>query len=122
MAWVGLLVPSVEVVQSASFIVIFPITFIANTFVPSQGLPGPLRTIAEWNPVSAVTQAARELFGNVGRRTWCPDVWASEPGALHAHLGAPDPGGVHPAVAAPVPADHQPLTPAGHLARAGCRA
>ena len=38
-AWVGLLVPSTEVVQQASFVVIFPLTFVANTFVPSQGLP-----------------------------------------------------------------------------------
>jgi ABC-2 type transport system permease protein len=30
-----------------------------------ENLPGPLRTFAEWNPVSAVTQAARELFGNI---------------------------------------------------------
>ena len=76
MAWVGLLVPSVEVVQSASFIVIFPITFIANTFVPSSGLPGPLRVIAEWNPVSSVTQAARELFGNVAVGAPVPDAWS----------------------------------------------
>jgi ABC transporter DrrB family efflux protein len=76
MAWVGLLVPSVEVVQSASFIVIFPLTFIANTFVPSSGLPGPLRVVAEWNPVSSVTQAARELFGNVAAGAPVPDAWS----------------------------------------------
>ena len=35
MAYVGLLVPSVEVVNNASFMVIFPLTFIANTFVPA---------------------------------------------------------------------------------------
>jgi len=64
MAWVGLLVPSAEVVQQASFIVIFPLTFIANTFVPTSGFPGVLRVMANWNPVSAVTQAARDLFGN----------------------------------------------------------
>ena len=40
MAWVGLLVPSPEVVNNASFIVIFPLTFIANTFVPLEHLPG----------------------------------------------------------------------------------
>ncbi|MFW5933229.1 MAG: ABC transporter permease, partial [Actinomycetota bacterium] len=57
MAYVGLLVPSVEVINNASFMVIFPVTFIANTFVPAENLPGPLRTFAEWNPVSAVTQA-----------------------------------------------------------------
>ncbi|MFP5073127.1 ABC transporter permease [Pseudonocardia nantongensis] len=64
MAWVGLLVPSPEVVNNASFVVIFPLTFLANTFVPLDTLPAPLRVFAEWNPVSAVTQAARELFGN----------------------------------------------------------
>jgi ABC-2 type transport system permease protein len=64
MAWLGMLVPSVEVFNNATFIVIFPLTFVANTFVPLNTLPGPLQTFAEWNPVSAVTQAARDLFGN----------------------------------------------------------
>jgi len=64
MAWIGMLVPSPEVVNNASFMVIFPLTFVANTFVPLETLPGPLQTFAEWNPVSAVTEAARNLFGN----------------------------------------------------------
>ena len=67
MAWVGLKVSSVEMVNNASFMFIFPLTFVANTFVLSQDLPGPLQTFAEWNPVSAVAQAAREAFGNLGR-------------------------------------------------------
>ena len=86
MAWVGLIVPSVEVVQSASFIVIFPITFIANTFVPSDGLPTPLRVFAEWNPVSSVTQAARELFGNVAPGVPPPDVWSLQHPVLYTLL------------------------------------
>jgi ABC-type multidrug transport system permease subunit len=45
------------------------LTFVANTFVPIFTLPGPLRTFAEWNPVSSVTQAARELFGNIPPNT-----------------------------------------------------
>ncbi len=75
MAWVGLLVPSVEVFNQASFVVIFPLTFIANTFVPLETLPRPLQIFAEWNPISAITQAARDLFGNnlaLGTR---PTVW-----------------------------------------------
>ncbi len=64
MAWVGLLVPSPEVVQQASFIVIFPLTFIANTFAPIDNFPTPLKLFAEWNPVSTVTEASRQLFGN----------------------------------------------------------
>ncbi len=75
MAYVGLLVRSVEVVNNASFMVIFPLTFIANTFVPAANLPTPLRIFAEWNPVSAVTQAARELFGNIPPGTPEPAVW-----------------------------------------------
>jgi ABC-2 type transport system permease protein len=66
MALVGLVVPTPEVVNNASFVVIFPLTFIANTFVPTNNFPTVLRTIANWNPVSSVTQAARQLFGNTG--------------------------------------------------------
>ena len=85
-ALVGLLVPSPEVVNNASFMVIFPLTFIANTFVPSEGLPGVLRVVAEWNPVSAVTQASRELFGNLGANATVPDVWSLQHPVLYTLL------------------------------------
>lgn len=75
MAYVALLVPSVEVINNATFIVIFPLTFVANTFVPSDQLPGPLRAFAEWNPVSAVTQAARQRFGNIPAGAPAPEAW-----------------------------------------------
>ena len=75
MAYVGLLVPSVEGINNASFIVIFPMTFIANTFVPIDGFPALLRTIAEWNPVSTLTQAVRELFGNIPPGLPEPTAW-----------------------------------------------
>jgi ABC-2 type transport system permease protein len=74
MALVGLKVSSVEVVQNASFMFIFPVTFIANTFVEIQHLPGPLKVFAEWNPVSSAAQAVREAFGNTGAPP--PDVWS----------------------------------------------
>jgi ABC-2 type transport system permease protein len=64
MALVGLSVRTPEVVNNASFMVIFPLTFIANTFVPLETFPPVLRVFAEWNPVSSATLAARELFGN----------------------------------------------------------
>jgi ABC-type polysaccharide/polyol phosphate export permease len=66
--------------------VIFPLTFIANTFVPSSGLPGPLRVVAEWNPVSSVTQAARELFGNVAAGAPVPDAWSLQHPVLYTLL------------------------------------
>ena len=108
MAQVGLLVRTPEVVQNASFIVIFPITFVANTFVPLETFPPVLRTFAEWNPVSSVVQAARKLFGN---SFGAPDVWSLQhPIALLGALGHRDPGGVRAAVGAHVPEHRQPLT------------
>ncbi|WP_250445694.1 ABC transporter permease [Actinotalea sp. C106] len=86
MAYVGLLVRTPEVFNNASFVVIFPLTFIANTFVPSENLPGPLRTFAEWNPVSSVTQAARELFGNVIPGTPPPTAWPLQNPVLYTVL------------------------------------
>ncbi|WP_134768247.1 ABC transporter permease [Nocardioides sp. 1609] len=64
MAFVGLLVPSVDVVNNASFVVIFPLTFLSNAFVPLKDFDGILKRFVEWNPVSSLTQASRELFGN----------------------------------------------------------
>ncbi|CAN5681474.1 ABC transporter permease [soil metagenome] len=83
MAYVGMLVSSPEVVSNASFIVVFPITFVANTFVPSENLPPVLRAIAEWNPVSAVAQGARELFGNTSPAAPPPEVWSLQHPVLY---------------------------------------
>ena len=64
-AYVGLKVRAPEIVNNASFMVIFPLTFIANTFTSAQALPGPLKAIAGWNPVSTITYSARDHFGNL---------------------------------------------------------
>jgi len=68
MSWVGatigLSVGSPEVAQTAGFIWLFPLTFLSNAFVPTQGMPDWLQPIAEWNPVSAIVAAERQLFGN----------------------------------------------------------
>jgi ABC transporter DrrB family efflux protein len=83
MALVGLIVRTPEVVNNASFIVIFPITFVANTFVPLETFPSVLRHFAEWNPVSSVVQAARDLFGN---SFGAPDVWSLQHPVLYSAL------------------------------------
>ena len=62
--WVGSLMRTVEAVQGFMFTVMFPLTFVANTFAPTESMAAWLRPIAEWNPVSALTQACRELWGN----------------------------------------------------------
>jgi ABC transporter DrrB family efflux protein len=60
----GLLARSADAVQGFVFLVIFPLTFLSNAFVPAAGLPGVLRTVSDWNPVSAMVAAVRTLFGN----------------------------------------------------------
>jgi ABC transporter DrrB family efflux protein len=62
--WLGLSVPTVEVGQQVSFIVLMPLTFVSNIFVPPQTLPWWLQPVADWNPVSALTAATRQLWGN----------------------------------------------------------
>jgi ABC transporter DrrB family efflux protein len=86
MGYVGLLVPSVEVINNASFIVIMPLTFVSNAFVPLESFPSGLRTFVEWNPVSALTQAVRELFGNTSDAVPVPDVWSMQHPALYTLL------------------------------------
>jgi ABC transporter DrrB family efflux protein len=79
MIWVGVLLGSLvrtpEGVTGIAFAVLFPITFIASTFVPTTTMPGVLRTIAEWNPVTALADAVRILFGNPNTPTAPGDPW-----------------------------------------------
>ena len=86
MAWIGLLVPSVEVLNNASFLVTMPLTFVANTFVPAENLPPVLREFALWNPVSAVAQATRELFGNIPPGTPVPEAWSLQNPVLYTMI------------------------------------
>ena len=117
MIWVGILVGSalrsVEAVQGVMFTAIFPLTFLANTFAPTENMPPVLRTIAEWNPISALVQAVRELWGNAppapaGRR-----VAAAAPRRRDADLDDPDHGGDGAAVAAGVPPPRAVLSGSG---------
>ena len=85
MAYVGLKVASVEMVNNVSFMFIFPLTFISNAFVAIEELPGPLQTFAEWNPVSSVAQAAREAFGNTGNLPE-PTVWSLDNPVLYTTI------------------------------------
>ncbi|MGW0614865.1 ABC transporter permease [Streptomyces sp. NPDC002788] len=42
----------------------FLLPLLSSAYIPTSGLPGWLRTVAEWNPISAVATALRDLFGN----------------------------------------------------------
>lgn len=82
----GSLLPSPEAVQGAGFIIIFPVTFIASTFVPVDTLPGVLRTIAEWNPVTAVAEALRRLFGNPAADFGANAPWPIQHSILYSSI------------------------------------
>lgn len=87
MAFIGMSVRSPEVINNVSFLILFPLTFLSNAFVPSDTLPTPLRIFAEYNPVSALVQAARELFGNVPEGTPVSDVWTQQNPVLAVLIG-----------------------------------
>jgi ABC-2 type transport system permease protein len=89
MIWLGTLLGviarSPDAVQGFVFMTVFPLTFLSNAFVPAAGLPDGLRTLASWNPVSAVVAAVRSLFGNPTAVP--PDVpWPLEHPVLAATL------------------------------------
>ncbi|QFG20736.1 ABC transporter permease [Actinomadura sp. WMMB 499] len=72
LSWVGVYVGLlVRNEQAADQMVplFLPITMLSNSFVPTGGMPAWLRFVADWNPVSALTAASRELFGNPGAPT-----------------------------------------------------
>lgn len=70
---VGLAARNVETAMAAGFLVLFPMAFVSNAMVPTQGMPGWLRVVADWNPVSAVASACRQLFGNPNPSALIPD-------------------------------------------------
>ena len=61
-ACVGLASKSPESAASFGLIVPFPLAFVSNAMVPTQHMPAWLRTLADWNPVSAVTASARQFW------------------------------------------------------------
>jgi ABC-2 type transport system permease protein len=59
--WFGILARSARAVQGYSMMVLFPLTFLSNAFVPVGTLPGGLRTFVKFNPVSHLVSATRDL-------------------------------------------------------------
>ena len=49
--------------QAMGFVLFLPLAFVSNAFVPTQGMPAWLRAFANWNPMSAIAAACRNLFG-----------------------------------------------------------
>jgi ABC transporter DrrB family efflux protein len=73
-AALGMVSKGPESAQGIGLIVLFPLAFVSNAMVPTTGMPHWLQVIADWNPVSAVTAACRDLFGNPNP-SGSIDVW-----------------------------------------------
>ncbi|MFI5717946.1 ABC transporter permease [Nocardia sp. NPDC051750] len=69
LSWAGICLGAVirdeQMLQQTAPLIFGTIMF-SNVFVPTETMPGPLRAFAEWNPISAVVAALRELFGAPG--------------------------------------------------------
>jgi ABC-2 type transport system permease protein len=63
-ACLGMVSKGPESAQGIGLVILFPLAIVSNALVPTEHMPALLRTIADWNPVSAVTTACRELLGN----------------------------------------------------------
>jgi len=63
-ACLGIVSKGPESAQGLGLVILFPLAIVSNALVPTAHMPTVLRVIADWNPVSAVTAAARQLFHN----------------------------------------------------------
>jgi ABC-2 type transport system permease protein len=62
--WLGTVARSAQAVQGISMMIMFPLTFLSNAFVPADTLPGWLQTFVKLNPVSHIVTAVRDLMND----------------------------------------------------------
>jgi ABC transporter DrrB family efflux protein len=76
-ATIGLMVRSVEAVQSAGFIWLFPLTFASSAFVQTDSMPSWLQTFADRQPMTQVIDAVRGFLLDqpVGSHGWQAFAW-----------------------------------------------
>ncbi len=77
-AVIGMGVSSVEAAQQASFIWLFPLTFVSSAFVPPDTMPEPLQTFADINPFTLWVDSLRHLFVGtpIDNQLWQGLIWA----------------------------------------------
>jgi ABC-2 type transport system permease protein len=78
-AFLGMIAKSASGVQGISLLILFPLTFLSNAFVPISTLPGWLQDFVRINPISHLISAVRELTTH---GTISGDFWLSIVGAL----------------------------------------
>ena len=86
-ALMGCIMSKASAVQGISMLVVFPLTFMSNAFVPVDTMPGWLQAFVNVNPVSHLVTAVRELTatGHAGIHV----VWALAGAAVITAVFAP---------------------------------
>jgi ABC-2 type transport system permease protein len=71
-AFFGVIARTASSVQGISMMVLFPLTFLSNAFVPTSTLPSWLQVFVRFNPISHLVSAVRQLAGNgtIGQDFW----------------------------------------------------
>jgi ABC-2 type transport system permease protein len=71
-AFIGMIARTSSSVQGIAFLVLFPLTFLSNAFIPVKTLPGWLQAFVKVNPISHLVSAVRELAnqGVIGHDFW----------------------------------------------------
>lgn len=77
-AFLGVIARTASSVQGISLIILFPLTFLSNAFVPVDTLPEWLQWFVKFNPISHLITAVRDL---VNHATIGTDFWLSIVGA-----------------------------------------
>ena len=77
----GLLLPTPDSVSMVVYPLAFPVTMLSTSFLPATAMPSWLAPAAEWNPLSAVVTATRDLFGNPSLPS---DTWPAQNALLLA--------------------------------------
>jgi ABC-2 type transport system permease protein len=67
MSWIGvllgMLIRSPEGAQSLGMAVVLPMSFLSNSFLPTDKMPRWVRAVTNWNPISSMSSSCRQLFG-----------------------------------------------------------
>ena len=74
----GMTAKSVEGASGFSYPLIF-LPFISSAFVPTSGMPGPVRSFAEHQPVTSIVNTIRHLYAGqpVGNDAWIAVAWCA---------------------------------------------
>ena len=78
-ALAGVIGRSASTVQGISMVILFPLTFLSNAFVPVNTLPSGLKLFVQFNPVSHLVTAIRELLN---QKVIGTDFWLTIAGGL----------------------------------------